>query len=331
MKQPRAIRAQRGAAILMAMLLVTLVAVLSATALWQQWRNTEVETAERARVQSGWLLQGALDWARLILREDARAGSTDHLAEPWAVPLQEARLSTFLASTQGQSDTTDTLQTAFLSGQISDLQARLNVLNLVQDGRPSAPSVRAFTRLFAALHLPDAELTTLIQNLQRALEPAPPATGKASTGMSDAANAPLLPRSADQLTWLGLSPQSLAVLQPYITLLPERTAVNLNTAPALVLYACISSLDMAGAQHLIAARAQSHFRTLGDATRVMGAADAALIEGEHSVNSRYFEVRGKLRLDDRVVQERSVLLRDGLVVRVLWRERGAQAPFASVQ
>lgn len=317
--------AQRGAAILVAMLLVTLVAALSATALWRQWRGVEVEAAERARVQSGWLLQGALDWARLILREDARAGSTDHLAEPWAVPLQEARLSAFLASAQGHSDTTDTLQTAFLSGRITDLQARLNVTNLVQDGRPHAPSVRAFTRLFAALHLPDAERVTLIQNLQRALQPPAPA------GAPGAAGIPLLPRSTDQLTWLGLSPASLAALQPYITLLPERTPVNLNTAPALVLHACISGLDLAGAQGLITARAQSHFRTLGDATRAMGAADTALDEGEHSVNSRYFEVRGQLRLDDRVVQERSVLQRDGLVVRVLWRERGAQAPVASVQ
>lgn len=324
-------RTQRGAAILVAMLLVTLVAVLSTTALWRQWRGVEVEAAERARVQSGWLLQGALDWARLILREDARAGSTDHLAEPWAVPLQEARLSAFLASAQGHSDTTDTLQAAFLSGSITDLQARLNVINLVQDGRPNAPSVRAFTRLFAALHLPNAELATLVQNLQRALEPDSPARGPAPTGAPSATYTPLLPRSTQQLTWLGLSPQSLSVLQPYITVLPERTPVNLNTAPALVLHACISSLDLAGAQGLVTARAQSHFRTLGDATRAMGAADTALLEGEHSVNSRYFEVRGQLRLDGRVVQERSVLQRDGLVVRVLWRERGAQAPLASVQ
>ncbi|MBC7618421.1 MAG: general secretion pathway protein GspK, partial [Candidatus Saccharibacteria bacterium] len=77
------------------MLTVTLVATSAAAALWQQWRGVEVEAAERARVQSSWLLTGALDWARLILREDARAGGVDHLAEPWAVPLNDARLSSF--------------------------------------------------------------------------------------------------------------------------------------------------------------------------------------------------------------------------------------------
>src|SRR4029079_17079505 len=83
----------RGAALLMAMLTVTLVATFAAAALWQQWRSIEVEAAERSRVQSAWILPGALDWARLVLREDVKSGGADHLGEPWAVPLQEARLS----------------------------------------------------------------------------------------------------------------------------------------------------------------------------------------------------------------------------------------------
>ena len=75
-----AIGEQRGAALLAAMLTVTLVATFAAAALWQQFRAIEVETAERGRVQSSWILTGSLDWARLILREDARAGGADHLA-----------------------------------------------------------------------------------------------------------------------------------------------------------------------------------------------------------------------------------------------------------
>jgi general secretion pathway protein K len=96
-----------GAALLTAMLTVALVASMAAAALWQQWRGVEVEVAERTRSQSLWVLTGALDWARLILREDARAGGADHLGEPWAVPLEEARLSTFLATDKATAtDTT---------------------------------------------------------------------------------------------------------------------------------------------------------------------------------------------------------------------------------
>ena len=135
LRHSRARMDQRGVAILMAMLVVTLVAALSSAALWQQWRGVEVETAERSRLQSSWILQGAVDWARLILREDARTGTTDHLGEPWAVPLQEARLSTFLAAERNTSEILDTQLDAFLSGQLTDLQGRLNVINLVQAGK----------------------------------------------------------------------------------------------------------------------------------------------------------------------------------------------------
>ena len=89
------------------MIIVALVATLAASMVWQQWRAIQVEAAERARTQSAWILAGALDWARLILREDAQDGrhdgtSVDHLGEPWAVPLAEARLSTFLAADKAE-------------------------------------------------------------------------------------------------------------------------------------------------------------------------------------------------------------------------------------
>lgn len=71
--EPAGRRRQRGAALLAAMLTVTLVATLAASAMWQQWRAVEVETAERGRVQSAWILVGALDWSRLILASDGRA------------------------------------------------------------------------------------------------------------------------------------------------------------------------------------------------------------------------------------------------------------------
>ena len=122
---------QRGAAMLLAMLIVALVSSLAATMVWLQWRAMQVEVSERARSQAGWILLGALDWARLILREDGRTQGADHLGEPWAVPLAEARLSTFLAA---DKNNTDDAPEAFLSGQIADAQARFNLTNLVDQG-----------------------------------------------------------------------------------------------------------------------------------------------------------------------------------------------------
>ncbi len=309
------VRAQAGAALLMAMLTVALVASLAAGALWQQWRSVEVETAERARVQSLWVLTGALDWARLILREDARSGGADHLAEPWAVPLAEARLSTFLAADKTSASDDDSASQAFLSGLITDLQSRLNVTNLIEADKVSEPSQRAFAKLFERLGLPPGELTALTENLRQALNTNPD---------NPAPQAPLLPQRVDQLVWLGLSPGTLAVLRPYITLLPVRTPVNLNTASATVLYACIPSLDMALAQRLVSARQNAHFRSLADAAALIGQTTSPLNETLHSVNTNFLEIQGRLRLDQTVIEERSVVQRDGLSVKTLWRERGNQ-------
>jgi general secretion pathway protein K len=301
---------QKGAALLAAMLTVTLVATMAAAALWQQWRSVEVEAAERSRVQSTWLLTGALDWARLILREDARSGGADHLAEPWAVPLQEARLATFLSMDVSNADAD---RDAFLSGQVSDLQARLNVMNLIDQDKISVPGKLAFDRLFEQLGLPPEQVNVLADQLLAAKK------GARSDGTGNP-QAPLMPQRIEQLVWLGLPAASLSALKPYITLLPERTQINLNTASAEVLQASVTGLDPAEAKRLVAARETAHFSTIADAGQRSAAVREASSSGQLSVSSRFFEVRGRIRLDQAVVEERSVVQRDGLNVRTLWRD-----------
>lgn len=315
---------QRGAALLMAMLTVTLVATFAAAAMWQQWRSVEVEQAERTRVQSAWILTGALDWARLILREDARAGGIggpDHLSEPWAVPLEEARLSTFLAAESGVATVSsgDDAMDAFLSGQIVDLQSLLNVKNLVDDGKISDSGLQSFKRLFELLGLPPAQLATLAENLRFAAD--------TSAANRSAPRASLMPQRVEQLVWLGLAPETVAALRPYVTLLPSRTTVNLNTAKAQVIYAGVDGLTLADAQRLVAERDRSHFRSVADAAKLVGRDVPALSNDNASVGSRFFESRGRLRLGQMVVEERSILQRDQAEVRAIQRERGViEAP-----
>jgi general secretion pathway protein K len=313
----RPVHAQRGAALLMAMLTVTLVATFAAAAMWQQWRSIEVEQAERSRVQSGWILTGALDWARLILREDAKGGGPDYLSEPWAVPLEEARLSTFLAAQQGVAvvETGDDTMDAFLSGQIIDLQSLLNVNNLVDKGKLSETGMRSFTRLFELLGLPPAQLATLAENLRFAAD--------TSAANRSSPMAPLMPQRVEQLVWLGVPAETVAVLQPYVTVLaaPILTPVNLNTAKAEVIYAAIDGISMADAQRLVAERDRAPLRSLDAAAKLIGREVSALGD-QVGIASSFFESRGRLRLGQMVVEERSVLQRSGLNVIALRRERG---------
>jgi general secretion pathway protein K len=300
------------------MLTVTLVATFAATALWQQWRAVEVEQSERARSQSAWVLIGALDWARLILREDGRASGAngpDHLAEPWAVPLQESRMSTFLAAENGVSQGGDEgLPEVFLSGSIVDLQSRMNVANLVDaEGKLIEKPLEAFKRLFELLGLPQAELMAMAENLRRASQ----------KQTDDGADVPLRPERFEQLIWLGVSPATLRVLEPHVTLLPQSgTKINLNTASAQVIAASSADLDLADAQRLVQARTNSPLRDVPSAVKILSP-DGLPTTTDYSVNSGYFEVNGRLRMEGTVVSERSLVQRNNNVVTTIWRQRVA--------
>jgi general secretion pathway protein K len=307
-------RSEQGAALLTAMLTVTLVAAISSAALWQQWRQVEIESAERGRSQTAWMMTGALDWTRLILREDAQSAQgagVDHLGEPWALPVQESKLSTFLSQDQqwreGDTD-------VFLSGQISDAQSRLNVMNLLDNGQISVPALQRFGRLFARLNLPLQELQTLSRQLQAAA-----AAAKSPAGST--APAPLMPQQTAQLVWLGLSPGTLAALDNFITLLPEPTPVNLNTAPAEVLMASLPGIDLAQARQWVSLRERGHWPSLEAARKALGAAGQNLQTGQHDVQSRYFEVTGRMRIDDVVQVEQLLVKREGNQVHMVWRKR----------
>ena len=321
MSHNAAYRKHSGAALLTAMLTLALVATLAAGAAWQQWRSVETERAERARGQAAWILVGALDWARLILREDARSGGADHLGEPWAVALQESRLTSFLATNANNSALLSEQddENVFLSGQMQDMQARLNVYNLIEAGRISPPALAALAKLFDLQGLDTAELDAMAENLRFASDNSP--------DNRSGSRAALLPQRLDQLGLLGLSNASLERLQPFIVWLPSRTPVNVNTASAEVLYASVPGLELDGARKLVRERQSQHFKSLADVGNVLPALAGLFNDGQHSVASRYFEVLGQLRMADGaqsiVVMERSVVQRDGLDVKVLWRERGS--------
>ena len=312
-------RQPRGAALLLAMILVVLVVTAIAGMVWQQTRAVSIEAAERARSQSAWILNGALDWARLILREDQRGGqgassTHDSLDEPWATPLAEARLSTFLAA--DKDNNTEGGPEAFISGGITDAQARFNLAGLVDDTGKAVPAqMAAFERLCDLVGTASDTAGRIAEALRAARAPA----------TDDAARAaPLRPSRLSDLAWAGIEAATLAQLEPYVDLLPVATAVNANTAPREVLMAAIDGIDLGTAERLVQRRQSKPFRSLDDIRAELPAA-AVLEAARVGVSSSYFEVAGRLRLDDRVLEERSLLVRRDNRIDVLRRERRSYA------
>jgi general secretion pathway protein K len=353
-------RNQRGAALLTAMIIVTLIASLAAGMVWQQYRAVQIEAADRARAQSAWILQGALDWARLILKEDARASANkppvDHLGEPWAVPLAEARLSTFLAADKSAMSDDDGPE-AFLSGSIEDAQSRYNLRALL--GGLQVPPVEQLTleRLCNQVNAPPGTAATLIAGLRDAFPAAASApatgsatgtggnttTGTAATSGSTAggttsgatggatgggntttqplATGPLQPAGVDQLTWFGIDAATVKRLQPYVVLLPTATPVNLNTASREVI-AAVFDVNLAVAERLVQGRKGAPLNDINDAANYLSANAMTLVTpARASVSSSYFVVTGRLRLEERQLEQRSLIRRNNLKMEVLARER----------
>ena len=297
---------QRGAALLTAMIIVTLVVTLASQMVWQQWRAVQVETAERARLQSAWILSGALAWAQLILREDAKSGRPTALTEPWATPLAEARLSTFLAV--DKDNTVDDGPEAFLSGSIVDAQSRYNLRNLVDDNKVVDAELEGLRQLFETINVAPGVAERIATGLLQALAP------------GGGGSVPLPPESVAQLAWFGIDSESIQLMSPYVVILPARARVNLNTAPREVMLAAITGLDVGTAERLIQVRQRTPFKSLAEVeTHLPEGVD--IEEKRVTLRSDYFEIRGRLRLEDRVLEEISLVHRRGLDIVPLTRRR----------
>lgn len=304
---------QRGAAMVVALLVVAAVAAVSMQVMWKQWQGWQLERHDRTASQLQWLMLSGTDWARLLMRIDAQSGSADHLAEPWTIAIQEARLSTFLVS-QGQSlaPELDSLATQTLMwGRIEDATAKLNARNLIADaasGRPDANAVRAFKRLYQLLGLEPARVDALVSNVAQWLKPDP----SADTPQG-------VPTHLSQWQLLGLSRQEQLLLSPYVTWLPKRTAVNLNTAPQLVLEAVLDGPSPAqAARDVVAERGQRFLESMTDASSRLPSVRMSSTDARYATESGFFWVTMRLKMDNISRQAQALLERQGQEVTVVW-------------
>ena len=111
-------RRSRGAAVVMAMLVVALAVALVSGAFQRQSIMARQIENDAAFAQAQRLMDGAVDWVRVILREDARTSNVDHGGEAWAVSLEQTRLDN------------DNAEPAWVAGGIEDAQGRFNLRNL---------------------------------------------------------------------------------------------------------------------------------------------------------------------------------------------------------
>lgn len=295
-------RAERGAAVVMAMLVVAVTATLVTGVFWRQ--NVILRQAENelSYAQAKWLLRGAIDWAGVILREDARTSSVDHLGEPWAVPLADTHLNP-----------DDGRDPVYLAGTIRDEQAKFNLRNLAGPGGVNTRELAVLRRLLALVGVSEGVADPVAK---RVLAAVPGEGGRKQTALGLA--------SVDDLLGLeGIGAAAIERLRPFVTVLPQPTPVNANTAPAEVLAARFENLALADARRLVASRDRAFFKDRTDVLNRIGPLRLQASDSEIAVATRFFTVNGTVSYRRARLQAQALLRREANRVEAVWLQEAA--------
>lgn len=314
---------ERGVAVITALLLTTLAISIVASLFWQQQVQVRTMENQRLHLQTKWILRGALDWATLVLFQDG----IDHrdytsLDQVWATPLAETRLDQYVERQRVEGETFD----ASLSGNITDACSRYNLRNLgMSRGLADPQQLEIFKRLLNNLQL-DQGLALRIANFVAAGLPATMDEGNDPTKQTQATpvtGAPVkILQVEDLLSVRGVTPAIVERLRPFVTVLPEKTPVNVNTAPAEVLAALMANMSVSEANTLIVRRKQAPWRSKAYFDADIGEGRDATPDAA-SVKSDWFLVDSRIRLDRAALDAQALIHRSPALVagggpKVVW-------------
>lgn len=321
--------AQRGVAIVSALLVAALITVLTIQWFTAQAAQAQAVETQRAAVQARWLVVAATDWALMLLREDSNT-ITDSLQEVWATPLARTRIT----------DASGRLE-AFVSGRIEDAQGRFNLADLVKGGAPDAEAIEGLQRLMRTARLDASKAEQIADAMAMVTPPPPPAPPQRDGGAPQNDKdktlgvAPPAPRIKNVMDLVGkneLTEADLIGLEPYVVVVPrpggqrgkERTRINVNTASAPAIAS--ASEELAKIAEAVVARREriSRFKDFGD-FKVNFPALSAVADGELQqvidVRSQYFIATGRIELGRVDMTRQALILRQNEGARlasVVW-------------
>ena len=281
---------QRGMAIISALLIAAVVAVIAGAMLTRQSVFTRSLEAEQMRIQGQWLLQGGLERSRQMLWDARQKDVLTRLDQPWA-------------RAQGGA----------FEGRIVDEQGKFNLRNLVNRQRVDVEQVQSFERLCRLIGVDPAVSRRISQRVIASYEQ-----------LDTPARYPML-RSLDDLSGIeGLDPEVVRRLQTYISVLPDVTWVNGNTARAEVLSAVVPQLSLSQAQALVAERDGGHwFINRGDFVNRLHLPQVAVDTVQVGITSEWFRLQGQARQAQRRVTLDALLHRpESRRPQVIWSRVG---------
>ena len=303
---------QRGVALITALLVVSL-ATVAAVAMAMHQHVDVRRTANLLHGEQAYAYALAAEsWALVIMDRDAEDSENDTLEEDWATALPPIPV-----------------EGGFVNGRITDMQGRFNINNIVgDDGKPSVADKEYFDRLLVVLGLDPALTNALIDWIDPDIDATYPDGAEDDTYLLNdppyrAANRPLTSISELGLV-KGFTAEVMTALEPYITALPARTGINVNTAPAEILLALNENLTEADVDALIQGRGEEGYAGKG-AFLAHDAMAGLEVHVQIGTNSDWFNVQTDVQVGNGRARLLSQLFRiDGksrVVSRVRTRQR----------
>ena len=253
-----------------------------------------------SRAQAEQYASAGLDWARGVLAQDARSSQSDSLDEGWARPIVGLPV-----------------ERAVVAGAIADEQGKFNLNNLVDRGRRSEPDVQLFRHLLTSLalspDLADPVVEWILPSGSDAYYLSLPRPYRSARGPIS---------QVDELYRIrGFDAAPVARLRPHVTALPDRTAINGNTATERVLAAALPGAGEKLAA-LLAERARKPFETKQAFSERLGK-DNLIAVNDFDVKSAWFQVLVRVQQDDVLLGAEALVKREdiakGGTATVVWR------------
>jgi general secretion pathway protein K len=269
---------QRGVALITAVLMVALATILAVNVIYRGMLDQRRAGTLFALDQAFEVALGAEAWAADVLQRDQQQSQGDNYAENWAKPLPPLPV-----------------EGGTVSGRLTDLQGRFNLNSLVfADGTTNPDAVQRLARILVSLDLEPGWASTMADWIDEDTQPGFPdgAEDTVYTGQNPpylAANMPIT-RASELLSMPGFGPERYAKLKPFVTALPVGTALNVCTAPGIVLDALSENVREFGLnpEDLAKRREAGCFPTLNDLRGALGDADYNKVKDSISESSNYF-------------------------------------------
>jgi general secretion pathway protein K len=308
-KSPRhfkSIKSQQGLALISVLLIFAIVAVLATAMIDRQsldiQRSGNLQALQQARAYSTGIEYAVRSGLRLDYDDNP---DVDHPLEEWAKPH------------------TYPLEPGTVEIQIIDAQSRFNINGLHKSSTNKAAQIQRFKNLLDELGLDPtiADRTHKFMDEDSMVD-----NDYLAAEVPYRASYNLFKHPSELLLVEGVDAQSYRKLIPYITALPIKATLNVNTASNKVMAALTTSWSLSEADAVIGNRGDKGFTTIDEFwsltevqpfTGASGDTDSkdqnpkeVWDKADFSVNSQYFEVFAKVTLADRIATIEMLIYRD---------------------